>query len=92
MSETPGGSGPESARARSHRDLTPRQQAVLAALCEGRSNPEIAASLGMGRSTVERHLSEIYVKLGVRSRTAAIAWSFRDRRETPLDRVNEWGE
>jgi DNA-binding NarL/FixJ family response regulator len=35
----------------------------------GRSNKEIAAELYMGVSTVEAHLSRVYRKLGIRSRT-----------------------
>jgi DNA-binding NarL/FixJ family response regulator len=35
----------------------------------GRSNAEVAAELFMSRRTVEDHLSKIYRKLGVRSRT-----------------------
>ena len=46
---------------------TERQVADLAA--QGRSNKEIAAALFMGVSTVEAHLSHVYRKLGIRSRT-----------------------
>ena len=35
----------------------------------GRTNKEIAAELFMGVSTVEAHLSRVYRKLGIRSRT-----------------------
>jgi DNA-binding NarL/FixJ family response regulator len=38
-------------------------------VAEGHTNPEIAAELFMGRRTVEAHLSRVYRKLGVRSRT-----------------------
>jgi DNA-binding CsgD family transcriptional regulator len=43
---------------------TEQRVAVLAA--QGRSNREIAATLNMGVSTMEAHLSHIYRKLGVR--------------------------
>jgi DNA-binding NarL/FixJ family response regulator len=46
---------------------TERRVAVLAS--QGRSNKEIAAELFMGLSTVEAHLSRVYRKLEVRSRT-----------------------
>ena len=46
---------------------TERRVAELAA--QGRTNKEIAAELFMGVSTVEAHLSRIYRKLGLRSRT-----------------------
>ena len=35
---------------------------------EGRSNPEVAAVLRVSRKTIESHLSQIYRKLGIRSR------------------------
>jgi DNA-binding NarL/FixJ family response regulator len=46
---------------------TERRVAELASL--DRSNKEIAAELYMGVSTVEAHLSRVYRKLGIRSRT-----------------------
>lgn len=46
---------------------TERRVAVLAA--QGRTNKEISAELFMGVSTVESHLTRVYRKLGVRSRT-----------------------
>ncbi len=46
---------------------TETQVATLAA--QGRSNKQIAAALFMGVSTVEAHLSHVYRKLGIRSRT-----------------------
>jgi DNA-binding NarL/FixJ family response regulator len=42
--------------------------ATLAA--QGHSNKEIAAELYMGVSTVEAHLSRVYRKLGIRSRSS----------------------
>ena len=36
---------------------------------QGRTNREIAAELYMGVSTVESHLSRVYRKVGIRSRT-----------------------
>jgi DNA-binding NarL/FixJ family response regulator len=38
-------------------------------VAEGRTNPEVAAELFVSRKTVEHHLSQVYRKLGVRSRT-----------------------
>jgi DNA-binding CsgD family transcriptional regulator len=49
-------------------ELTETEARVAALAAAGRSNPEIAAALFMGRSTVESHLSRVYRKLGVRSR------------------------
>jgi len=53
--------------------LTPREQQVLAVLAQGNSNREIAASLWIGEETVKAHLTRVFRKLGVTSRTEAIA-------------------
>jgi DNA-binding CsgD family transcriptional regulator len=53
--------------------LTRREQEILALVGEGRSNAEIAAALWIALGTVRTHLEHIYGKLGVRSRTAALA-------------------
>ena len=49
--------------------LTPAELRVAALVAEGRTNREVAAALFLGERTVETHLSHIYSKLGVRSRT-----------------------
>lgn len=54
-------------------DLTAREREVLALLAEGRSNREIAADLGLSPKTVNRHVENIFDKLGVSSRAAAVA-------------------
>lgn len=53
--------------------LTPRQQQILERLGEGQSNYAIAAGLRIAEETVKTHLTAIYRKLGVASRTEAIA-------------------
>jgi predicted ATPase/DNA-binding CsgD family transcriptional regulator len=57
--------------------LTPRERQVLAALAEGHTNREIAASLYMAEKTASVHVSRILAKLGVRSRTEAAAVAHR---------------
>jgi pimeloyl-ACP methyl ester carboxylesterase/DNA-binding CsgD family transcriptional regulator len=52
--------------------LTTRERAVLALLCEGRSNAQIGWELGIAEKTVRNHVSGLYRKLGVRSRAEAI--------------------
>ena len=49
--------------------LTPAERRVAALVAEGRTNREVAAALVLGERTVETHLTHIYAKLGVRSRT-----------------------
>ncbi len=50
-------------------DLTPQERAVAHVVARGASNREAADELFIGVKTVEHHLSRIYAKLGVRSRT-----------------------
>lgn len=54
---------------RREEDLTAAERRVAALVAEGRTNREVAAALFLGERTVESHLSRIYGKLGVRSRT-----------------------
>jgi LuxR family maltose regulon positive regulatory protein len=53
--------------------LTPRELEILRLICQGYSNPEIASELVVTVNTIKKHTSNIYGKLGVRSRTQAIA-------------------
>ena len=52
--------------------LSERQKAVIIELARGRSNKEIALSLGIGVETVKTHVSEIIRRLNVRNRAEAI--------------------
>jgi DNA-binding CsgD family transcriptional regulator len=58
-------------------ELTAREMDVLALVAQGRTNPEIAASLFISRKTAEHHVSNILVKLGVSTRTEAAAAAVR---------------
>lgn len=53
--------------------LTARELEIMRLICRGYSNPEIASELVVTINTVKKHTSHIYGKLGVRSRTQAIA-------------------
>jgi DNA-binding NarL/FixJ family response regulator len=52
--------------------LTDREIAILSALSRGLSNEQIAKELWVARQTVKFHLTNVYRKLGVKSRTEAI--------------------
>ena len=56
-------------RAPSPDALTATEQRVAALVAVGRTNPEVAAELFLTVNTVEKTLTRIYTKLGVRSRT-----------------------
>lgn len=52
--------------------LSPRELEILALLCDGLTNKEIAANLGISAETVRTHLGHIYEKLHVQGRTEAV--------------------
>jgi DNA-binding CsgD family transcriptional regulator len=56
--------------------LSPRELDVVRLVAAGRTNQAIAAELYLSEKTVARHMSNIFVKLGVNSRTAAAAYAF----------------
>ena len=60
-------------------DLTEREREVLALMVEGLDNQGIADRLVVSRSTVKFHVSSILAKLGVSSRTEAVALSLKHR-------------
>jgi DNA-binding NarL/FixJ family response regulator len=53
--------------------LTTREGEVLSWLAKGKTNRDIAQILGLSPRTVDKHLEQIYSKLGVENRTAAAA-------------------
>jgi DNA-binding NarL/FixJ family response regulator len=65
--------------------LSDREQAILGALGEGMSNKQIAAQLWLAEQTVKFHLTNIYRKLDVATRTEAVNAAYRrGLLETPL--------
>jgi class 3 adenylate cyclase/DNA-binding CsgD family transcriptional regulator len=59
--------------------LTRRQREVVSLVARGLSNREIAERLFLSERTVEGHLEQIRIRLGVRSRTQIVAWELEDR-------------
>ncbi len=56
--------------------LSPRELEVLRHLATGRTNRAIASALVLSERTVDRHVSNVYAKLGVSSRAAATARAY----------------
>ncbi|RLC57737.1 MAG: hypothetical protein DRI80_14620, partial [Chloroflexota bacterium] len=75
--------------------LTPRETEVLCLLAQGLDNETIAQRLVVTKRTVQNHVSNIYGKLGVASRTEAALYAIRhglvqvspagDERDEPRD-------
>jgi DNA-binding CsgD family transcriptional regulator len=59
--------------------LSPREREVVRLLAAGLTNRSIAAELFLSEKTVARHLSNIFAKLDVSTRTAAAAYAFEHR-------------
>ena len=53
-------------------NLTPKQFRVLAMVCEGMLNKQIGYELGVSEATVKAHITVIFRKLGVHTRTQAV--------------------
>ena len=64
--------------------LTPRQTDVLELLATGLSNGEIAQRLRLSLNTVERHVSNVYLKVGARNRVDAANYALT-RQALPPD-------
>ena len=59
-------------------ELTARELEVIRLVATGSTNREIATTLSISAHTVARHLQNIFVKLGVSSRTAATSYAYRN--------------
>ena len=57
--------------------LTPRELEILEHVAAGKTNGEVASVLGISPATVRKHLENAYAKLGVQTRTGAVAAVFR---------------
>jgi DNA-binding CsgD family transcriptional regulator len=57
--------------------LTRREVQVLRLVAVGKSNAAVATELFLSERTIERHLSNIFNKLDLSTRTAAAAWAYK---------------
>lgn len=58
--------------------LTKRELEVLGRIAGGATNRQVAQQMFISEKTVSRHLANVYTKLDVSSRTAAVAWAHRN--------------
>jgi DNA-binding NarL/FixJ family response regulator len=58
----------------SREPLTPRQNQVLRLMSHGKTTREIAGELVLSERTVERHIADVYSKIGARNRSEATAY------------------
>jgi ATP/maltotriose-dependent transcriptional regulator MalT len=70
---TPSPSTPRTARGQSPGSLTAREAEALRMVASGHTNKEIASQLSVSVATVERHLANVYSKIGARGRAEATA-------------------
>jgi DNA-binding NarL/FixJ family response regulator len=57
--------------------LTERETEVVRLMAEGKSNHDIAAQLFVTEATVKTHVNNVFGKIDVNDRAAAVAWAFR---------------
>jgi DNA-binding NarL/FixJ family response regulator len=81
MTATGGPTGPRAEQTAGADELTPSELKIALLVAQGMTNREVAASLFLSPKTVEHHLSHIYRKLDVRSRTQ-LARLFAEERPT----------
>ena len=83
LAKTPGSDSP--AEFSREFGLTNREGEVLSWLSKGKTNRDIAQILGLSPRTIDKHLEQIYSKLGVENRTASAAIAVKSAREKTDD-------
>jgi two-component system response regulator DevR len=62
--------------------LTPTERKIVSAVGEGKSNRQIADSLGIAEKTVKNHVTSILAKMGLQRRTQVVAWATQRRAQS----------
>ncbi len=57
--------------------LSAREREVLRLIAQGRDNAAVASGLFISENTVKNHVTNIFAKLGVKSRAEAVAWAWQ---------------
>jgi DNA-binding CsgD family transcriptional regulator len=83
LDEKPAKTTHDPAHANEPGDLTRREQETAELVARGMSNKDIAATLVIGRRTVETHVKNILVKLGFTSRTQVAPWLAEQEHRSP---------
>jgi DNA-binding NarL/FixJ family response regulator len=65
--------------------LTSREVEILKLLASGLTSGELAAKLCLSVATIQRHIANIYGKIGVRNRAEATAYALRHQLADPGD-------
>jgi DNA-binding NarL/FixJ family response regulator len=65
--------------------LTARELEVVQLAAQGKTNRQIAEALVLSDKTIKRHLDNVFGKLGVSSRAAAVAAVLRSQRAQEMD-------
>jgi DNA-binding NarL/FixJ family response regulator len=78
--ETFAGTGPAGPLAQPIEALTAREEQILTAVAQGRTNSEIAAELYITLSTVKTHIASLMAKLGARNRVEIAMWAYQTNR------------
>ncbi len=62
----------------SSKSLTPRERQVVKGICGGMSYKEIAYSMMIQKGTIKSHMTSIFNKVGVRTKTQIAIWYIRE--------------
>ena len=71
--------------------LTAREEEIVVHVAAGKQNLDIALQLGTSERTIEKHMKNIRVKIGAKTRTEVAAWYHRREVEQLKLRIRELG-